>query len=117
MKRCEFAHFYTAREMVNSKGETITVKEPRVTVCYLRMATDFLHAEPWTAIGIAICSAKDHPCKKVGRAIAKQRAEHAAFWNTWGLPIQRPEVQGYILQLGVAEKALISDLADFRIKR
>jgi hypothetical protein len=59
---------------------------PLVTVCELFTLTNEL-----MGTGIAICSPKDEPNKRVGRAIARQRAFHAFKTHTNKLPIWRQE--------------------------
>ena len=44
--------------------------EPVLTVCLLQKDHE-------TARGLALCNRRDIPCKKIGRAIAKGRAEKA----------------------------------------
>jgi Holliday junction resolvase RusA-like endonuclease len=63
--RVEYQHFYTEN------------KEPRVTVCYQRSAT-----QATVAVGIAVCSWRDRPNKEFGKYIAYGRALIA--W--WGEP-------------------------------
>lgn len=49
-------------------------KRPIITVCLVR--AERANGDD-IARGIAVCSEKDSPCKKVGRAIAKARAIYA----------------------------------------
>lgn len=67
----EYQHFYVSRVMVNSQGKNIVVKEPRVTVCYIRNTIG-------TAVGISVCSYGDNPNKTIGRGRAYQRALEAS---------------------------------------
>lgn len=68
--KIEYQYFYTTKEWMTPDGEHKHQKEPRVTVCYLR-------TEDCTAVGMAICGPRDNPCRKIGKKIAKQRAQHA----------------------------------------
>lgn len=78
--RIEFQYFYDNQ------------RRPRMTVCYLDFPMDDAHPQGWTAVGIALCSLKDMPCKKRGRAIAKARAEYCTKEGVgFGLPISRKE--------------------------
>lgn len=63
-----YQHFYTSQ------------RRPIVTVCYLR---DGQH----TYIGVAVCSPRDMPCKRVGRAIAYTRAIWAFHMRQTGKPL------------------------------
>ena len=47
-------------------------KRPVITKCFI---TDGV---TWSR-GVAVCSLKDNPCKKVGKRIAYRRAMHAFF--------------------------------------
>lgn len=85
--KIEYQHFYTAS------------KEPRVTVCYLRYP---LH----TAVGVAICSLKDRPCKKTGRGIALQRAQHADIEGAEKLPVWRTEAIEVIRQTDLGDAVM-----------
>ena len=60
------------------------IREPLVTVCILE------DEDGEVAKGIAICSFKDMPNKKIGRAIAKGRALHSFENGTFG-EIRREE--------------------------
>jgi hypothetical protein len=68
--KIEYQYFYTTKNWTTPEGEHKTQKEPRITVCYIR-TTDC------TAVGIAICGPRDNPCRKTGKKIARQRAQHA----------------------------------------
>lgn len=59
---------------------------PTITVCLIK------DSEGNISRGIAICSDKDQPCKKVGRNIAKERAIYAITENKDGCPIHREEI-------------------------
>jgi len=56
-------HYYYIRDDVH---------RPIITVCLIKLGKH-------VAKGVAICSDKDNPCKKTGRAIAKGRANKAMF--------------------------------------
>ena len=47
---------------------------PIVTVC-------LMYIEGYVSRGIALCSPKDNPCKKIGRGIAYNRASKAIAYN------------------------------------
>ncbi|MHA1408524.1 MAG: hypothetical protein ACTSSG_14255 [Candidatus Heimdallarchaeaceae archaeon] len=49
---------------------------PMITVCLLEETNYYNLTKKYTR-GVALCSEKDIPCKKVGRKIAKQRASYA----------------------------------------
>ena len=66
---------YKYRYHYNSK------KQPVVTECGIYEGNLIL------AVGVAICSKQDHPCKKQGRKIARQRADHALASQRSKLPI------------------------------
>ena len=57
--------------------------EPLITICLSRI-------EGQTSRGIAICSDKDNPCKKIGRDIAYGRALKAIFNGKSGDRVNRP---------------------------
>jgi hypothetical protein len=57
--------------------------KPRITVCFC-VDKDTKK----TARGIAVCSKKDNPNKKVGRSIAQQRCKHALLNEQETLPFR-----------------------------
>ncbi len=94
---------------------------PLVTVCYLRMPPNMPgETEPWTAIGIAICSDTDMPCKKTGRAIARQRAIHAVNSNSGDLHVSRIEARTILESVqfpcAIPYKATMEDDPAFRYR-
>lgn len=66
-------YFYYERDRKN---------RPIVTVCLIKDGD-------MVGRGIAICSDKDIPCKKVGRAIAFERARSVIKRDITGLPVFR----------------------------
>jgi hypothetical protein len=62
--------------------------QPRITVCYIRSETD-------CAVGVAVCSFSDNPCKQTGRKIALDRA-NAALKEKLVRPLQRREAKEVI---------------------
>jgi hypothetical protein len=80
-----YQYFYETQKVRTKHGTYVTQKRPRVTVCYLPTPSGVVY-------GIAICSKEDHPCKKMGRKIAYERATHAMTnGDVWCLPINRIE--------------------------
>ena len=65
-------YFYYLRDNAN---------RPVITVCILA-------ANDLTARGAAICSLRDSPCKRTGRAIAKGRALQALIKRSVGNPVR-----------------------------
>ena len=61
-------------------------RQPRITVCYLDV---YESGENITAIGIALCSMRDQPNKKIGRHIALGRAKKAWFSFNKACVVQR----------------------------
>lgn len=101
--KVEYQYFYTTKEWTTPEGEHKHQKEPRITVCYLR-------TEDCTAVGIAICGPRDNPCRKVGKKIARQRAQHAL-----GLAMETEELPtmiwcGYIMRADAADTFVYSDV-------
>ena len=60
--------------------------KPRVTVCLMK-EEHIMRKNTGTARGVSVCSYQDNPCKRVGRKIAKNRAEYALFTEEDSLPI------------------------------
>lgn len=61
------------------------LKRPIITVCLLENENGMF------ARGIALCSNKDQPCKRIGRTIAKGRAVKALLTKTTSGRITRNE--------------------------
>ena len=59
--------------------------KPRVTICEEEVGG-------LKAVGIAVCSLKDNPCKKVGKAIAAGRAKKAWAHGVNEDPVKREDV-------------------------
>ena len=70
--RPTYAHFYTPP--LGDPRQGGTPAQPRVTVCYLDLPPCTHWPLGWTAVGLAVCSLLDRPCKAIGRRIALQRA-------------------------------------------
>jgi len=66
---------------------------PRVTVCLLISFFDGVVVE---ARGVAICSVRDNFCKKTGRSIALDRAQHALCAHDEDLPINRIDAKNLL---------------------
>ena len=66
---------------------------PVITVCLMDDGVQF-------ARGVAICSLKDNPMKKIGRGIAYERALHGFVTRSTGLVVNRDEAR--IVQQRVA---------------
>lgn len=64
--------------------------QPKMTVAYIRTATT-------TAVGVAFCSPKDNPNKKIGRSIALGRAQKALAGQS--SPIGRNEPINTLLRV------------------
>ena len=79
---------------------------PVITICLLKERNYYNLAQYEYARGIAFCSDKDAPCKKVGRKIALQRAEHAFKKKADSCEIKREELffQLYYRQDGIVER-------------
>lgn len=56
---------------------------PTITVCLIK------DSEGNISRGIAVCSDKDQPCKKMGRNIAKESAVHAITEKQHGCEIRK----------------------------
>ena len=76
--------YYYIRDNVKSNPDSNG--RPIITVCLIKIAEDI-------GRGIAICSDKDIPCKKVGRAIAKTRALFALHQEKDGCEIGRWDLE------------------------
>ena len=59
---------------------------PIITICLIK------DSESNISRGIAICSDKDQPCKKVGRNIARERAIYAITEKEKGCKIRGKEI-------------------------
>ena len=69
--------------------------QPKMTVAYIRTATR-------TAVGVAFCSPKDNPNKKIGRSIALGRAKAALAGES--RPINRYEPMRTLLRVKRCEE-------------
>ena len=105
--KIEYQYFYTTKEWTTPEGEHKTQKEPRVTVCYIR-TTDC------TAVGVAICGPHDNPCRKTGKKIARQRAQHALGLVT---ETEKPFLPIQSCQLKRREALDIYSASDIKIGR
>ena len=81
--------------------------KPRITICAVYDSIAGIFAR-----GVAMCSEKDNPNKRVGRNIALQRAVHALANRTDACPIERLD-QGYRLDLAAIDAGL-QKLAPFK---
>ena len=58
--------------------------KPRVTVCLMKEEEGDVGI---TSRGVSVCSYQDNPCKRVGRKIARNRANYALLTGEDSLPI------------------------------
>jgi len=83
---------------------------PMVTVCLLE-EINYSNLTTAYAKGIALCSEKDIPCKKVGRKIAKERAVYALFKKRDGCITKRKEARK-VLPFKSSYMPLLTDYED-----
>ena len=71
-----------------------TKNEPVATICLLGIATKLSR-------GVAICSHQDMPRKRIGRAIARGRAQKALWERGSSNPIRRSTARVILDKMGV----------------
>lgn len=78
-------------------------RRPMVTVCEIEGVTG-------VGRGVAICSLKDNPSKKIGRLISKGRANKALKDNlTFQLPINRREAITSLMKTNFSPDSMLAD--------
>lgn len=81
-------------------------RRPAITICRVQ-AEDGSYGYGW-----AICSTRDNPCKRTGRAIAKGRAESALQHRRWAKGRLMGEQEAWMFSPEICREEAIARLKD-----